>query len=173
MKTTTWLILMGVGKWFGYALFGFLADSAGRKISYAGYLLIAAVLVPIYGRAHSEIALLLIGLPVAFFGTGYFSGFSAIAAELFPTEIRATAMGLTYNIGRGFSALAPLSRGKYRDSLQFYRRFLRARGSIFSERDAGTRIARDKRQAARIAMASAHHFRFAIRAEPRSAQCWP
>ena len=31
----------------------------------------------------------------------------AIAAELFPTEVRATAMGLSYNVGRGFSAAAP------------------------------------------------------------------
>jgi MFS family permease len=44
---------------------------------------------------------------VAFFGTGFFSGFSAIASELFPTEVRATAMGLSYNIGRGLSAAAP------------------------------------------------------------------
>jgi MFS family permease len=48
---------------------------------------------------------------VAFFGTGFFSGYSALAAELFPTEIRATAMGLSYNIGRGFSALAPFAVG--------------------------------------------------------------
>jgi MFS family permease len=131
MKTTTWLILMGVGKWFGYALFGFLADSAGRKFSYAGYLLIAAVLVPIYGRAHSEIALLLIGLPVAFFGTGYFSGFSAIAAELFPTEIRATAMGLSYNIGRGFSALAPLAVGSIATRYSFTAAFYVLAGAFF------------------------------------------
>ena len=31
MTTTTWLIVMGVGKWLGYALFGFFADSVGRK----------------------------------------------------------------------------------------------------------------------------------------------
>jgi len=55
--------------------------------------------------------LLVLGPFVAFFGTGFFSGFSAIAAELFPTEIRATAMGLTYNIGRGISAVAPFAVG--------------------------------------------------------------
>ena len=44
---------------------------------------------------------------MAFFGTGFFSGYSALTAELFPTEVRATAMGLSYNVGRGFSALAP------------------------------------------------------------------
>jgi MFS family permease len=111
MKTTTWLVLMGIGKWFGYALFGFAADSAGRKIAYAGYLILAALLVPIYGAAHTSMALLILGVPVAFFGTGFFSGFGAIAAELFPTEIRATAMGLSYNLGRGFSALAPIMVG--------------------------------------------------------------
>jgi MFS family permease len=111
LKTTTWLMVMGVGKWFGYVLFGFLADSVGRRRSYVAYLLVAAVLVPIYGLARSPTWLFVLGPFVAFFGTGYFSGFSALTAELFPTEIRATAMGLTYNVGRGLSAAAPFVVG--------------------------------------------------------------
>jgi MFS family permease len=111
MKTTTWLIVMGMGKWLGYTLFGFSADAFGRRKSYAAYLLIAAALVPIYGLSSSPAWLLILGPLVAFFGTGYFSGFGAITAELFPTEIRATAMGVCYNIGRGVSALAPLTIG--------------------------------------------------------------
>jgi len=107
MKTTAWLVIMGVGKWFGYALFGFFADSAGRRRAYVTYLLVAAALVPIYGMAKTPFWLLVLGPFVAFFGTGFFSGFSAIASELFPTEIRATAMGLSYNVGRGLSAAAP------------------------------------------------------------------
>jgi MFS family permease len=107
MKTTTWLIVMGLGKWLGYALFGFFADSVGRRRSYVTYLLVAAALVPLYGITREPRWLLLLGPLVAFFGTGFFSGFSAIASELFPTEIRATAMGLSYNIGRGLSAAAP------------------------------------------------------------------
>jgi MFS family permease len=107
MKTTTWLLIMGVGKWLGYAVFGFFADSVGRRRSYAAYLLVAAALVPLYGIATTPLWLLLLGPLVAFFGTGYFSGFGAIASELFPTEIRATAMGLSYNVGRGLSAAAP------------------------------------------------------------------
>lgn len=107
MKTTTWLLLMGVGKWLGYALFGFMADSLGRRTSYVTYLLVATALVPLYGLATTPGWLLVLGPFVAFFGTGFFSGFSALASELFPTEIRATAMGLSYNVGRGFSAAAP------------------------------------------------------------------
>jgi len=110
-QTTTWLIVMGVGKWFGYALFGFCADSVGRRKSYVVYLFVAAALVPLYGLARSPFWLLVLGPFVAFFGTGFFSGFSALAAELFPTAIRATAMGLSYNIGRGFSAAAPFIVG--------------------------------------------------------------
>jgi MFS family permease len=111
VRTTGWLVVMGVGKWLGYALFGFVADAWGRRSSYATYLLVAAALVPIYGSTTRPLALLLLGPLVAFFGTGFFSGFSTIASELFPTEVRATAMGVSYNLGRGVSAAAPFVVG--------------------------------------------------------------
>ncbi|MET0554889.1 MAG: MFS transporter [Vicinamibacteria bacterium] len=110
-RTTTWLVVMGLGKFLGYALFGFAADAFGRRRSYVVYLLVAAALVPLYGLTSSPTWLLVLGPFVAFFGTGFFSGFSALSAELFPTEVRATAMGLSYNIGRGFSAIAPFVVG--------------------------------------------------------------
>jgi MFS family permease len=111
MKTTAWLVVMGVGKWLGYVLFGFAADAFGRRRAYVAYLFAAAALVPLYGLATDPATLLLLGPLVAFFGTGYFSGFSALTSELFPTEVRATAMGLSYNIGRGLSAAAPFVVG--------------------------------------------------------------
>jgi MFS family permease len=110
-QTTLWLVVMGVGKWFGYVLFGYAADTAGRRRAYIGYLVAAAVLVPLFVSLKDPTWLLAVGPLVAFFGTGYFSGFGAIASELFPTEIRATAMGLTYNLGRAVSAAAPFLVG--------------------------------------------------------------
>jgi len=110
-ETTLWLVVMGVGKWFGYVLFGYAADTAGRRRAYISYLVAAAVLVPIFVAMKDPGWLLVVGPWVAFFGTGYFSGFGAIASELFPTEIRATAMGLTYNLGRAVSATAPFLVG--------------------------------------------------------------
>jgi MFS family permease len=111
VKTTTFFLVLCCGKWLGYASFGFFADSYGRRRPYFAYLLIAAALVPIYGLARSEWLLLVLGPLVAFFGTGFFSGYAAIASEIFPGEIRAAAMGVSYNIGRGISAIAPFAVG--------------------------------------------------------------
>ena len=79
--------------------------------AYAFYLVVAAVLVPLFGAAKAPWMLLVLGPFVAFFGTGFFSGFAAIASELFPTSVRATAMGVSYNVGRGLSAFAPFAVG--------------------------------------------------------------
>jgi MFS family permease len=111
VASLAWVLFMAPGKWLGYTLFGFAADSLGRRRSYALYLVVAAALVPVFGSARGLAWLLVLGPLVGFFGTGFFSGFGAVASELFPTEVRATAMGLTYNVGRGFSALAPFAVG--------------------------------------------------------------
>ena len=101
------VVAMQVGMWFGYVTFGFISDTLGRRPTYIGYLVIAALLVWIYGMVREPMVLLVLGPFVAFFGTGYFSGFGAVASEIFPTSIRATALGVTYNSGRLLSAVAP------------------------------------------------------------------
>ncbi len=108
---SSFVVAMQVGMWFGYVTFGFVSDRFGRKPTYVVYLLGAAVLVFVYGTVKTPGALLVLGPFVAFFGTGYFSGFGAITAEIYPTSIRATAQGFTYNIGRLASAAAPFLVG--------------------------------------------------------------
>jgi MFS family permease len=108
---TSFIIAMQVGMWFGYVTFGFISDAFGRKRSYVLYTLTAAVLILIYLSVKMPVALLLLGPLVAFFATGYFSGFGAVTAELYPTDIRATAQAFTYNIGRIASAAAPFAVG--------------------------------------------------------------
>jgi MFS family permease len=107
VSTSEWTIAMQVGTFLGYIVFGYLADRFSRKYTYISYLLIAALLVPIFAFVRNPIALLAIGPLVGFFGTGYFSGFSVIASELFPTSLRGSAMGFAYNVGRIVSAAAP------------------------------------------------------------------
>ncbi len=114
LSTTTmsmFIIAMQVGMWLGYVSFGFISDKFGRRPTYVTYLLMAALLVWFYGFAREPWVLLVLGPFVAFFGTGYFSGFGAVASEIFPTSIRATALGVTYNSGRLLSALAPFMVG--------------------------------------------------------------
>ena len=101
------IVVMQVGMWFGYVTFGYVSDSVGRRKTYVGYLVLAAALVLAYAYTTTPWMLLALGPIVAFFGTGYFSGFGAVTAELYPTAVRATAQGITYNIGRVASAAAP------------------------------------------------------------------
>jgi MFS family permease len=112
VQTSLWTIVMQAGAFLGYVLFGYIADRFNRKYTYIGYLLVAAVLVPLFAFVRNPGALLILGPLVGFFGTGYFSGFSVIASELFPTALRATAMGFVYNIGRLTSAAAPWLIGR-------------------------------------------------------------
>lgn len=105
-----------IGMWFGYVTFGFISDAAGRKRTYITYLLIAALCVWAYTSTRNPWVLLVIGPITAFFATGYFSGFGAVTAELYPTAVRATAQGFTYNLGRVVSALAPLQVGEFAKS---------------------------------------------------------
>lgn len=105
--STVLLVAMQVGTWLGYVTFGFISDAIGRKQTYVSYLVVAAVLVFAYTQVRVPLILLVLGPVTAFFATGYFSGFGAVSAELYPTAIRARAQGLTYNIGRIASAAAP------------------------------------------------------------------
>ena len=73
------VIAMQVGMWFGYVSFGFIADAIGRKRTYIVFVLAASVLLPLYGvPARARRSCSCSGPLVAFFGTGYFSGFGAV-----------------------------------------------------------------------------------------------
>ena len=96
--TTGYLFVMQAGMWVGYVTLGFLSDTIGRKKAYVMYLLTAAVLLAVYVSVRNPTLLMLLGPCVAFAATGYFSGFGAVTAEIYPTAIRATA-GLHLNIG--------------------------------------------------------------------------
>jgi MFS family permease len=105
------VVAMQVGMWFGYVTFGYASDWMGRRRAYVVYVLAAAALILVYVSIRIPMVLLFLGPFVAFFATGYFTGFGAVTAELYPTAIRATAQGFTYNIGRVASAVAPFAVG--------------------------------------------------------------
>ncbi|MGE0445472.1 MAG: MFS transporter, partial [Vicinamibacterales bacterium] len=107
-----WIIPVQIGAYFGYLTFGFIADWLGRRRTFIGFMLAAALLVPIYGQmARDPLVLMLLGPVLGYVGHGYFSLFGSLIAELFPTAVRGTGQGTTYNAGRLLGALAPYSIG--------------------------------------------------------------
>jgi len=108
MGTTALLVVLNLfGMFPGYASFGWVADHLGRRKSFIVYTFGAALLVPVYALARTPFTLLVLGAIVAFFGTGFFSGSGIIASEIFPTRVRARALGFTYNGARALSSVAP------------------------------------------------------------------
>lgn len=122
VKSSTWVIAMQAGAFAGYLTFGWMSDRFGRRPSFAFYVLMAGLLSFFYGTAPSwagenaATVLLILGPFIGFFGTGFFSLFGSMLAELYPTRVRGTGQGFAYNFGRGLSALAPFLVGAVADS---------------------------------------------------------
>jgi MFS family permease len=117
MGTTTLLIVLNLfGMFPGYASFGWVADRFGRRRTFIAYLLCAAALVPLYAILRQPALIMVAGTLVAFFGTGIFSGSGIIGSEIFPTSVRARALGFTYNGARTMSSVAPLVIGRVGES---------------------------------------------------------
>jgi MFS family permease len=107
-----WIVLMQVGAYLGYLTFGFIADRIGRRRTFVLFMLCAAAIVPVYGQmARNPLVLLLLSPLLGYFGHGYFSMFGSLVAELFPTAVRATGQGTSYNAGRMAGAIAPFTIG--------------------------------------------------------------
>jgi MFS family permease len=122
---TSFLTVLNLcGMWPGYILFGYVADRFGRKRSMVTYLFLAALSTPLFAMARQPGWILLTASITAFFGTGFFTGSAIIGSELFPTPIRATALGVSYNTARGLSAFAPFAVGflgeRYGLAFSFY-----------------------------------------------------
>jgi MFS family permease len=107
-----WILVMQIGAYLGYLTFGFIADRLGRRRTFVLFMFCAAAIVPVYGQmARSPMVLLLLSPLLGYFGHGYFSMFGSFVAELFPTPVRATGQGTSYNAGRMAGAVAPFTIG--------------------------------------------------------------
>lgn len=137
--TTSLLVVLNlVGMFPGYASFGWVADHLGRRRSVLLFTLCAALSVPFYAMATSPWLLLVLGIPVAYFGSGFFSGSSIIGSEVFPTRVRAQALGFTYNGARALGSIAPFVIGWVGQSRGLSWAFLLCAGSFFCSMLAAT-----------------------------------
>jgi MFS family permease len=96
------------GSFLGYLFSAHLSDQLGRRKTFAIMACAAAITVASYTLlALGNTSVLLLGFPLGFFQSGIIAGMGATFAELFPTRVRATGQGFSYNTGRAAGSFVP------------------------------------------------------------------
>jgi MFS family permease len=117
LKTVRGLSVLGTGgflglnicgSFLGYVISAHLSDWLGRRKTFVFMACAAAVTVSCYTLLPlNNTAVLLLGFPLGFFQSGIIAGMGATFAELFPTRVRATGQGFSYNTGRAVGSFVP------------------------------------------------------------------
>ena len=109
LNTGTYMIVIIAGSFCGYLTGAYLADSIGRKKALILFAACCALAVTAYTYLpiSNGIVMLLLGFPLGFFTSGSFSPVGAFFTELFPSRLRGSGQGFSYNLGRGIGALFP------------------------------------------------------------------
>jgi MFS family permease len=114
-RSLTWVLTAQVGQLLGMLSFGLIADRMGRRPAFCAYSILTACAIAPLAFAWQTLSLHPLWFWSAMFclglGSGCTAGFGALLAELFPTELRTTAMGTTYNLARGVQLGAPVLVG--------------------------------------------------------------
>jgi len=110
--STGYLATLIIGSFIGYLVGAWLADRIGRRNLFLIFSLGAIALILVYTQVTlTNDVLWLLGFPLGFFASGYFSGMGAFLTELYPTRLRGSGQGFCYNFGRGIGALFPFLVG--------------------------------------------------------------
>jgi MFS family permease len=110
-KSGVWTAATVVGMALGIWLFGIAADRFGRKPAFLAYQAGAVVMVFVYAHLSTPFALLIGGALMGVFVNGMIGGYGALISELYPTEARATAQNVLFNIGRAVGGFGPVAVG--------------------------------------------------------------
>jgi MFS family permease len=112
LNTSAYLGLNILGSFVGYLVSAHLSDKLGRKKTFALTGICTATTLAVYTMAPlNGTAVLLLGFPLGLFQSGIIAGMSATFSELFPTRVRGTGQGFSYNTGRGVGSFVPLLVG--------------------------------------------------------------
>ncbi|MBB5609289.1 MULTISPECIES: MFS transporter [unclassified Janthinobacterium] len=112
LGTGGYLAMVIAGSYVGYIISAFLTDYLGRKKNFILFGFGSMCVALIYTRVPvTDGVMLFLGFPLGFFVSGVFSGMGAFLTELFPTAIRGSGQGFSYNMGRAVGALFPLLIG--------------------------------------------------------------
>ena len=107
-QSALWTAVTILGMAFGIWLFGELADRIGRRPVFIFYQVGAFVMVLVYSQLTNPTALLVGGAIMGLFVNGMLGGYGALMSELYPTNARATAQNVLFNLGRGVGGFGPV-----------------------------------------------------------------
>jgi MFS family permease len=110
-RSAMWIAVTVAGGAVGMWIFGQLADRIGRKPMFIAFQAGAMAMAFIYPRITDPTALLIAGAFTGVFLSGMVGGYGALISESYPTQARATAQNVLFNVGRGVGGFGPLVIG--------------------------------------------------------------
>jgi MFS family permease len=116
--TGGYLTFLISGAFIGYLTGGYLTDRLGRRRNIWLFAVLSALCILAYANIPSgaDTLLLVLGFPLGFCMSAIFSGFGSFLSELYPSAVRGTGQGFTYNTGRAVGAVFPTTVGFLADS---------------------------------------------------------
>lgn len=118
-KSAMWTSVTILGMMAGIWVFGQLADRIGRKPSFLIFQAGAVAMVWTYSQLTDPAMLLWAGAALGVFVNGMLGGYGALMSEAYPTEARATAQNVLFNIGRGVGGFGPVVVGAIATAYSF------------------------------------------------------
>lgn len=101
------MLIMCAGAFAGFVVTSWLADRYGRRPALLLFSVGAWIFTVVYMMVPmSTTLLMLMAFPVGAFATGIFAVLGPFLSELFPTHVRTTCMGFSYNLGKSLGALS-------------------------------------------------------------------
>jgi len=116
LGAVAWLLLMDqIGSVAGYLMFGSASDRFGRRPSFTAFSIVKAIGLAMitlgWDLAGGYTPTLFVFMFLVGIGEGNWGCIGPLINEVFPTEVRAAALGIIYNVARGVQFLAPVVIG--------------------------------------------------------------
>lgn len=119
-RSGVWTAVTVVGMMIGMSVFGQLADRVGRKPAFLVFQAGAVATVIAYSQLTSPVSMLWVGALMGMFVNGMVGGYGALMSEAYPTQARATAQNVLWNVGRAVGGLGPIAVGFAASTYSFH-----------------------------------------------------